>query len=105
MSATRSRPIKVATTNDIEPGRGRAFEVGRRSIAIFNVDGHFHAIDNTCCHRAGPLADGWLEGTVVACPLHLWRYDITTGACLSVEGERVDRFDLEIVGDEIHVRL
>jgi len=44
-------------------------------LAVFNVDGVYYAIDNTCSHRGGPLGEGDLEGTVVACPWHAWRWD------------------------------
>jgi nitrite reductase/ring-hydroxylating ferredoxin subunit len=45
-------------------------EVQGKKIALFNLDGKFHAIDNTCTHRGGPLSEGELEGDEVTCP---WR--------------------------------
>jgi nitrite reductase/ring-hydroxylating ferredoxin subunit len=68
--------VKVAMASEIPPGEGRV--VG--TLALFNVEGRFYALDNACLHRGGPLGEGDLEGTVVRCPWHAWRWDVTTGA-------------------------
>ena len=60
--------VRVAAAGAIAPGEGRVVEAGGRTLALFNVDGAYYAIDNTCSHRGGPLGDGDLEGTVVSCP-------------------------------------
>ena len=48
--------VKAARTTEIEPGQARLVEVNGKQIALFNIDGQFFAIDNTCTHRSGPLA-------------------------------------------------
>lgn len=50
--------VTVAKTHDIEPSQARLVEVQGKQIAVFNVDGTFFALDNTCTHRGGPLAEG-----------------------------------------------
>jgi nitrite reductase/ring-hydroxylating ferredoxin subunit len=72
--------IKVAETGDIAPGAGLIVTAGGRTLAVFNVDGVLHAIDNSCPHRGGPLGDGRLDGAIVTCPWHGYRYDVRTGA-------------------------
>jgi nitrite reductase/ring-hydroxylating ferredoxin subunit len=72
--------VRVAGAGEIGPGEGRVVEAAGRAVALFNVDGHYYAIDNTCPHRGGPLGDGDLEGAVIACPWHAWRWDVRTGA-------------------------
>ena len=70
---------KVAETRDVEPGAGLVVDAGGRTLALFNVDGAFYAIDNSCPHRGGPLGDGPLAGAIVTCPWHGYRFDVTTG--------------------------
>lgn len=94
----------VAKASDLSPGEGRVVEVGGRSVALFNVDGEFHAIDNTCVHRGGPLGEGELDGSTVTCPWHGWQYNVTEGACLNVPGEGVDHYEVRVEGDEVQVR-
>ena len=40
--------IRIAGTADVKPGAGMVAEVNGKAIALFNVDGTFYAIDNTC---------------------------------------------------------
>ena len=59
---------KVCDAKDLQPGQCRAFSVEGRSIALFNVGGTFHAIENECTHEGGPLGEGLLRGDRVLCP-------------------------------------
>jgi 3-phenylpropionate/trans-cinnamate dioxygenase ferredoxin subunit len=50
-------------------------------IAVFHTDdGEVFAVDDTCTHQDASLADGWLEGCEIECPLHASRFDLRTGA-------------------------
>src|SRR5881396_2237728 len=73
---------KVASIGDVASGQAIAVEAEGQRIAIFNANGEFHAIGDTCTHRGGPLSQGKMEGTVVTCPWHGARYDIRTGKVL-----------------------
>jgi nitrite reductase/ring-hydroxylating ferredoxin subunit len=65
---------------DIPAGEGRAHAVAGEQIAVFRLrDGHIRAVQATCPHAGGPLADGLIDGCVVICPLHNHTYDLTTG--------------------------
>ena len=65
--------ISVAKTTDVPAGEGRVFEVDGVPVAVFNIDGTFHALDNTCLHRGGPLGEGICNATTVTCPWHGWQ--------------------------------
>ena len=62
--------VKAAKTDEVAPGQGKMVEVSGKKIALFNVEGSFHAIDDTCTHRGGPLSEGSLEGNQVTCAGH-----------------------------------
>lgn len=101
-----SRFVAVASTSEIPPGEAKAFIVGDREIGVFNVDGTFYAIENTCPHQGGPLADGWIEGCVVTCPWHSWSFDLRTGELIALAGlSSVDIFDVVVDGATISVAL
>jgi nitrite reductase/ring-hydroxylating ferredoxin subunit len=95
--------IDVATTHDIPAGQAKAYIVGDREIALFNVGGTYYAIENTCPHQGGPLAEGWLEGSVVTCPWHAWCFDVTTGAMTMGGFTSVDAYDVQVAGSTIRV--
>ena len=97
---------KVATTDEIPIGQAKLVEVNGNEIAIFNVGGSFHAIDNTCTHVGGPLCEGEIEGAHVTCPWHGAMFDVTTGQVLGPPaGESVARYDVRVVGADIEVEV
>jgi nitrite reductase/ring-hydroxylating ferredoxin subunit len=80
--------VKVANTNEIEPGQVRLVDVKGKEIALFNVDGEFFALDNTCTHHGGPLAEGELAGHEVTCPWHGATFDVRTGEVVEPPAQR-----------------
>src|SRR5262245_59839820 len=64
------RYARVASVGELAPGQSKLVEVEGKSIALFNVGGAYYALDNTCTHRGGPLAEGALDGDQVTCPWH-----------------------------------
>lgn len=74
--------ILVGRPEDIPLGEAVRVDASADSgvpIAVFNVDGELLAIDDTCTHQDASLADGWLEGCAVECPLHAACFDLRTG--------------------------
>jgi nitrite reductase (NADH) small subunit/3-phenylpropionate/trans-cinnamate dioxygenase ferredoxin subunit len=97
------RFIPVASVTDIPAGQARAFVVGEREVAVFNVAGHFYAIENRCPHQGGPLADGWIDGETVTCPWHAWCYNVRDGKMTLGGFTSVDAFDVQVEGSTISV--
>ena len=96
---------KVAKKADIPTGTGKVVAAGGKTVAVFNCEGTFYAIDNTCKHRGGPLGEGSLSGTTVTCPWHGWEYDVKSGACQLDASITVQTFDVTVDGDDILVSL
>jgi nitrite reductase (NADH) small subunit len=95
--------VSIAKVSELQPGRGMTVTVGDKKIAVFNVNGTFYAIDDTCLHRGGPLGEGELEGCIVTCPWHGWKYDVTTGVSTINPAARVACYGTRIEGDEVQV--
>ena len=82
MSPTREL-VAIARTEDIPPMEGRTVTLDGRRIALFHTATGFHAIDAACPHKGGPLEEGLLGDSSVACPLHGLRIDLKTGCALA----------------------
>jgi nitrite reductase/ring-hydroxylating ferredoxin subunit len=95
--------VPVATLAELPPGGRKIVLVGDREIALFNVAGTLYAIDNFCPHQGGPLADGWLDGTVVTCPWHAWCFELRTGKMTLGDLASVDVFDVQLDGSTITI--
>jgi nitrite reductase/ring-hydroxylating ferredoxin subunit len=97
--------VRVAAVGEIPVGAIRSVEAGGKAIALANVGGEFHAIDNTCLHRGGPLGDGALEGNVVTCPWHGWQFDTSTGKMVQSPAMGVACYAVEVRGGDVFVDL
>ena len=97
--------VKVASTDQIVPGRCKTVDVSGSRIALFNVAGNFYAMDDICAHQGGPLGEGSLDGAIVTCPWHGWQYDVSTGACQSNPRVQMVCYEVRIDGDDIMVAL
>jgi nitrite reductase/ring-hydroxylating ferredoxin subunit len=98
--------VKVATVEEVVPGAGKQVTVNGRKVALFNVNGTFYAIDDTCPHRGGPLSEGFLEGSTVTCPWHAANFNVTTGEVLSPPATRsVASYKVQLVGNEVQVEV
>jgi nitrite reductase (NADH) small subunit len=95
--------LRAAKKDEVPAGTIREFAVDGKTIALANVDGSFHAINNTCLHRGGPLGQGELEGNVVTCPWHGWQYDVTSGKVTMNPSVGVDCYAVEVRGEDVWV--
>jgi nitrite reductase (NADH) small subunit len=76
--------IKLGPVSDIPLGEGRVYAVNDERVAVFHArSGQVYAVQAQCPHKGGPLADGLLGGTTLICPLHAWKFDLTTGQALT----------------------
>jgi len=63
--------VTIATVPEVPPGKAKQVAINDRlTLALFNVEGTFYAIDNICPHQRAPLAEGDLAGRQVLCPWH-----------------------------------
>ena len=98
--------VRVATLGELPDPGATVVEVDGDVIALFHVDGAYHALDDVCTHDGGPLASGELTGHKVACPRHGAKFDVRTGAALSMPAVRATRaHDVKIEDGGVWVRL
>lgn len=97
--------VKVATVSELKPGEGKVVEVNGEQVALFNVDGEFFAISNTCAHRGGPLGEGYLEGDIVTCPWHGWRFNVKTGNNAIMPNVKVPSYQVKVEGNDVLVSV
>ena len=96
--------VTIAKIGEIPEGSGRAFPVGDRLVAVFNLGGgEYHAIDDLCPHMGASLAEGFVEDKVVTCPWHAWRFRVTDGTWCDNPRIKTDAFEVRVVDDQIQV--
>lgn len=98
--------VTVAKIDEVAQGKGICVKVGRKSIALFNVDGVFYALDDFCPHKGAPLAGGYLNATDVTCPWHGASFDLATGNGLAGPcGGGVTSYPVNVNGDDIEIGI
>jgi ferredoxin-nitrite reductase len=79
---TKAEPAKpLIRADEIQEGAAKLVRVNNEEIAVFKHQGQLCAIQNICPHEGGPLAKGRIQGGAVVCPLHGYKFDLTSGAC------------------------
>lgn len=96
--------VPVCATADVAPGTGKTVSVQGKELAVFNVDGTFHVLDNECPHRGGPLGEGELEGCLLTCPWHAWQFDVRTGESVT-DDSKVAAHPCTVEGGQVLVSL
>ena len=97
--------VKVCKIGDVKAGCGKSLEISGKSVAVFNVEGNFYALNDICGHRGGPLGEGEVDGKTVICPWHGWRYDVTSGANELVPDLPTQKYELKVEGEDILVDI
>ncbi len=96
--------VKIAEIDQVPRGTGKVIHVGGRTIALFNINGAFYALDNVCTHRGGPLGEGKVDGTIVTCPWHGNQFDVTTGQVITGTLP-VTTYAVHTDGDDVLIEL
>lgn len=97
--------LRTAKKEEVPAGTIREFQLDGKTVAVANVGGKLFAINNVCLHRGGPLGQGELDGQVVTCPWHGWRYDVTNGKLVTNPAVGVETYPIEVRGDDIFVDI
>ena len=100
-------PVEVAAgrVEELPAGTVRLLEAAGRRVAVGNAGGELFALDDTCLHRGGSLACGHLDGEVLVCPMHWWRYDVRSGRRLGQPELAVARYPVRVVDGEVRVTV
>ena len=98
--------LTVAKISEIAVGQFKLVEAGGKRLLICHTEAGFYAVEDTCTHDDGPLADGWLDGNAIECPRHGARFDVTTGKVLCLPAAvGINSYPVKVEGDEIKVSV
>ncbi len=94
--------VSVAAVDELAEGQRMLFDIGGQSVVLFRISDSYFAIDNTCSHDLGPVANGELDGHEIECPRHGARFDVSSGKALTLPAvEDIASYPVRIDGDQI----
>ena len=100
--------VAVAKTSEIPDSSSQLVEVEDRLLVLIHAAGHFYALDDVCTHDGGPLSDGpiGVEDKSIACPRHGAKFNIETGAAMTMPAtKRTRSHEVKVEGEHVLVRL
>lgn len=96
----------VGAVGIVDEGEVVAVSAGGNPLALFLLDGKYHALYDLCTHGAAHLSDGYVEDGCIECPLHQGMFEICSGKPAKAPvTEAVRHFLVRTVGDRIEVEV
>lgn len=73
-------------------------------VAVFrNAEDQVFALLDRCPHKGGPLSQGIVFGTSVACPLHNWAIGLDDGCAKAPDEGCTPRFAVKVIDEVVHL--
>lgn len=96
--------IFLCKAADVAPGGAKRIARGRKpAIAVFSVDGTFHATADQCTHGTALLSRGKVVDGRIVCPLHAGSFDLHSGAAVDLPCETaLAIYRVELRGEDIY---
>jgi nitrite reductase (NADH) small subunit len=95
----------VCKVEDVKEGEGKTVAVGPKLIAVFRQGEQVYAIDDVCPHMGASLSGGYVEGNIVTCPWHAWRFRVTDGVWADNPRIKIGCYPARVVGDEVQIEV
>lgn len=100
------RFVKVAKESEIPAQCAKCVDVEGRRIALVNLSGTIHAIDDICTHAEASLSEGEIDGDEIVCPLHFATFNVITGEATGPPAfDPVQTYPVRIEGEDVEVDL
>ena len=97
---------RAASLDEVPTGQPKMVELDGTRIVLARVGDAVYACGAVCSHRGGPLGEGKLAGTRLACPWHGWMYDVRTGRCvIPGRGAAIPSYPVRLEANQVLVEL
>ncbi len=97
--------VEAARLDQLPAGKSTCVKVAGKDVALFNVDGTIHAIDDTCPHAGGSLGTSKLDGKIVTCRAHGMKFDVSNGCFAGTSNSGVASYPVKVVDGKILVSV
>src|ERR671930_169437 len=72
-------------------------------LVVANAGGEFYGFQASCPHQEVPLCEGLFDGSTLTCHMHLWQWDVRSGAPLGIAEAPLQRYPIEREGDALYL--
>jgi nitrite reductase/ring-hydroxylating ferredoxin subunit/Fe-S cluster biogenesis protein NfuA len=97
--------LRAVALASVPEGGVLALELAGHSLLISRIGQEVNCFENACAHLGMPLDAGEVQGGVITCPHHGFRFSLESGECLTVPEVQLLGHRARVTGDQIEVRL
>jgi len=94
---------RVCSLDEVPTGKALKADPAGQPALVAKAEGAVRACSRVCMHRGGDLSAGELDGAVITCPLHFWKYSVVTGACVQVPQIILRTYPVKVENNEVFV--
>lgn len=95
---------RVCSIETIPEGGMRLVIVDAQHVLLaWPDDGELRAFQGVCPHSATPLNEADFDGTVLTCPLHMWTWDLNSGAPVEPKESALAEYPVKVEDGIVYV--
>lgn len=95
----------AATLHEIPEGGVRAQLLEGEKLLLSRRGSIVTCFQNACAHLGLALDDGEVQDGIITCPYHGFRYDLSSGECLTAPAVQLQPHAVRVIGNRVEVRL
>jgi len=97
--------VPVLEEKELQEGKMKLVSVEGTPVLFIKQKGQIFVIDNRCPHMSCGFSGGTLDGLVIVCPCHDWRFDLRTGEYQDEPTIKLTKYNWKIKSGKIGVKL
>jgi nitrite reductase/ring-hydroxylating ferredoxin subunit len=97
--------IPVLEESELAEGSMKGVNVDGTPVLLVKKAGHIYAFDDRCPHQQCQISHGTLDGLVVVCPCHDWRFSLETGEYEEEPAITLKSFESKVEAGKIWVKV
>jgi nitrite reductase/ring-hydroxylating ferredoxin subunit len=105
MSENQDMWVPVLGLDKLQEGSMKLVDAEGLHVLLVKVSGQIFAIDNRCPHMSCGFSGGSLDGYVIICPCHDWRFDLRTGEYEEIKEMKLVKYEWKVESGKIWIKL
>ncbi len=97
--------VPVLDEKELQEGKMKPVRIQGIPLLLIKQHGKIYVIDDRCPHMGCKFSGGKLDGNVVICPCHDWRFNLDTGEYAEQSGYVLTAYPFKVESGKIWVNL
>ena len=96
--------VSVIDEKELQEGKMKLVRVEGKPVLLIRQAGKIFAIDDRCPHMGCKFSGGTLDGNVVVCPCHDWRFNLESGEYEEMPEYTIVKYDYKLESGKIYIK-